>query len=287
MLSLDDALSLTRTFAALFVVLQTLELLRVRRALAPGGVFSPAFAVQDQAPLPGPVRFLLLPTRGDRSFVSLLVARLFLAGLLLPGLLMAGLLLAGLPGGASWIEAPSLALGSIAVAGTLLLTQVAVSVRFGGSFNGGSDGMSLVVLLGLFVAALPFERAGVVGLGYIAAQATLSYLIAGLVKLRERDWRSGRALTAFLGARRYGIDPRLRRSLSRPGMARVASWAVILFECAFPLALSDPRAMCVATLVGLLFHLGNWWVFGLNRFVWAWLATYPALIFVAGLVARP
>jgi hypothetical protein len=268
-LSLDDALALSRTLAALLVVLQTLELLAVRRTLAPGGVFGPGFAADDQATLPRVLSAALLPTRGYRSFMGILSARLLLAA-------------------AWWFEAAwgMGPLGSVMVAAALLLTQLAISVRFGGSFNGGSDGMSLVVLLGLFVAALPFESAGIVGLGYIAAQSTLSYLIAGLVKIREPDWRSGRALTAFLHARRYGVDPQIRAWLAQPTLARALSWAVMLFECAFPAALSSPTWMCVATGLGLAFHLGNWWVFGLNRFVWAWAATYPALVFAAGLVAR-
>jgi hypothetical protein len=38
--------------------------------------------------------------------------------------------------------------------------------------------------------------------------------------------------------------------------------------------------VCVAIVaVALAFHIANVYVFGLNRFVWAWAATYPALYF--------
>ena len=60
------------------------------------------------------------------------------------------------------------------------------SMSFGGTFNGGSDAMTLVVLIGLGITQLPSSRAPWVGLGYIAFQATLSYAMAGWVKLKER-----------------------------------------------------------------------------------------------------
>jgi hypothetical protein len=53
---------------------------------------------------------------------------------------------------------------------------------------------------------------------------------------------------------------------------------VIAFECAFPLALIDARLL---SLLGIAFHVVNARVLGLNRFLWAWLAAYPALWFWA------
>jgi hypothetical protein len=62
-----------------------------------------------------------------------------------------------------------------------------------------------------------------------------------------------------------------------------ASWLVIVFECAFPLVLwVRPQGAALLLACGLAFHLCNALVLGLNRFLWAWLAGYPALLFWSG-----
>jgi hypothetical protein len=148
-------------------------------------------------------------------------------------------------------------------------------VRFRGTFNGGSDAMLLVVLLGLAIA-----RSGVpaVGLGYIAAQLVLSYVLAGVAKLREPRWRDGSALAALVALPSYGVPPALIGFLTRPAIARTAGYALLAFELGFPIALVDPTACRVLLVLAALFHLGNAIVFGLDRFLWAWLAAFPAVI---------
>jgi hypothetical protein len=80
----------------------------------------------------------------------------------------------------------------------------------------------------------------------------------------------------------YRVPGRLRAVLSRPGPARLAAWAMLGFECGFPLALVDP-VLCGALLAaGACFHLANAIAFGLDRFLWAWLAAYPALLYWVG-----
>jgi hypothetical protein len=64
-------------------------------------------------------------------------------------------------------------------------------------------------------------------------------------------------------------------------VAIVCSWAFILWEIAIPLAFIDPRLMVIYCGIGLMFHFLVFWFFGLNRFFFAWAATYPALLFAA------
>jgi hypothetical protein len=40
----------------------------------------------------------------------------------------------------------------------------------------------------------------------------------------------------------------------------------------------------VYCVVAGVFHVLVFWYFGLNRFVFAWLSTFPAIIYVAGLL---
>ena len=54
---------------------------------------------------------------------------------------------------------------------------------------------------------------------------------------------------------------------------------MLAFECSAPIVLVDPT-VCVAWLaIGAAFHLVNAVVFGLDRFLWTWLAAYPALLY--------
>jgi len=56
------------------------------------------------------------------------------------------------------------------------------------------------------------------------------------------------------------------------------SWTLMLFEMLFPLALLDATLLKAALAVAALFHLVDGCVFGLNRFLWIWLAAYPCLL---------
>ena len=154
-------------------------------------------------------------------------------------------------------------------------TTLAIAVRFRGTYNGGSDAMLLVGLLGLAIAR---SGAPEVGLGYIAAQLVLSYVLAGVAKLREPRWRDGSALVALVALPTYNVPPGLIAVLARPALARIAGFGLLAFELGFPIALVDPTACRLLLALAVLFHLGNAVVFGLNRFLWAWLAAFPALI---------
>jgi hypothetical protein len=150
-------------------------------------------------------------------------------------------------------------------------------------FNGGSDAMTAVLLLSLSVACYPPARAA--ALAYVAAQATLSYVVAGLAKLRNPAWRSGLALTQFALLERYAVPRVAQRIL---GGASVQPWlrwvtaALPVLECAFPCVYLGGALTEVALSLALLFHLGVAWLLGLNRFWPAWLATYPAVLYFAG-----
>jgi hypothetical protein len=223
---------------------------------------------RDFVALPGPLLALLDGLLGDSAFVVLLAVQLGLS-LLLP-----------------WCPHMMVPLG-------LLFSGLLVCVRFRGTYNGGSDSMTLVVVLGVCVARLgpasalegsgagsPWQRAG---LAYIAAQLMLSYFLAGLAKLRAPRWRRGQALPRLLRAHQYAVPGALQRVLAPRRRALAASWLVMLFEGAFPGALwLGPRGCAGVLACGAIFHLLNAAGLGLNRFFWAWLAAYPALLFWSG-----
>ena len=176
----------------------------------------------------------------------------------------------------------------VSLASSLLLffSTILILIRWRGAFNGGSDFMTLVSLTGVLIAQLATPFVGAVlawkaGLWYIAIHAITSYFISGAIKLLQPEWRDGRILIVFLDGGIHGPLP--HNSLFRQRrIAVIASWSFILWECLFPLALTGPRLAALWCGVAAVFHLLVFRFFGLNRFVWAWAATFPAVIYCAG-----
>jgi len=240
---------------AIAAAIAALELVRVRRALADTGVFAWPVLRRELAGAPRAVRAvadIALSYRGTLVILALQLA----AALALP-----------------WLDHP-------APAWIVFATSLAIAIRFRGAYNGGSDAMLLVVALAVALArTAPASRLAPAALGYAAAQLVLSYVIAGDAKIADPAWRRGTALRIVVRLPQYQVSPAAQALLSRPAITRLAAWAMLAFECGFPLALTD-RAVCLALLAfGAGFHVTNAVVFGLNRFLWAWLAAYPALVF--------
>ena len=163
----------------------------------------------------------------------------------------------------------------------LALLSLATLARFQGPYNGGSDRMGLLALWCLALSQLmPTQAWREVVFGYLGVQLTLSYFISGWVKIVNPDWRSGRALRQVFRFSAYPVSERLRRWAERPRLLRAMSWAVMLFEIAFPLTLVSQGSLAAGLAVAAAFHLANACLFGLNRFFWTWLATYPAIFWL-------
>ena len=164
----------------------------------------------------------------------------------------------------------------------IFLTTWMISVRFRGYFNGGSDSMTIVVSLGIWLSRF-FQFHPIywkLGIAYIAIQLTLSYWIAGLVKLANPAWRSGTAMPAFFKTPRYDSPPKwIHGFFDHPQKSQLTSWALMAFEITFPLAWLSPDTCIFYCSIAFIFHVLNFWIFGLNRFVFAWLSAYPALYF--------
>jgi hypothetical protein len=256
MSSVALALLWTARLTALALVLQTVELLLLRRSYSDQGVFRWSVLRAEHAELPVPLRWLfglLLPY--DR-FVALLFVRIPLAA--------------------------ALGMGQLWAAPLLLVSHLAICARFRGTFNGGSDYMTSVLLLSLTVAACATSPlATKAALAYITVQLVLSYFVAGLVKLRHAKWRNGEALIALLGSARFRASSGMVRLLNRPGVARIVALSLLTFECAFPLALTGARPAAIFLTLGAGFHLVNARALGLNRFFFAWISAYPALFYFA------
>lgn len=245
---------------ALSAGIQTLEYLRMRPAMNVQGLWSWAIQRQD---IPNPLAQQFFDGLfHEKVFHVLLWARLI------------ALISLGLQG------------ANLVNVTFLFVSNLAVLIRWRGAFNGGSDFMTLVVLTGLLISQwLAFWDEPELGwracFWYITIQSMTSYFVSGAVKLLRPEWRNGSAMTIFLNAAIHG-PLQEKHLLRKPGLAAIGSWTFILWECAAPLALLDTRLAMVFCAIAALFHFLVFWFFGLNRFFWAWVASFPAILWCAG-----
>lgn len=248
-LDISAALALTRIFVCVALIQQSLELFFLRKSIAQ--IWSPPlialdYPLAEQIPF---IRRLLVDFFSDRIFALSLILRIACAALLIVN-------------SSPWIPV------------TLVFLHLLVVLRFRGNFNGGSDHMTFVVLVGLCLPAA-------MGLLWIAANATLSYFIAGLVKVMHRSWWNGQALQKFLDQSVYRDQGTMVRLKATPIALTLLSVLTLFFELTFPVIFALPKLTLPYLAVALLFHLGNAAVLGLNRFLFAWLSAFPALYFAA------
>ena len=267
-LSSTDAYRAILLFWSIGTVIGTLELLASRGDFAPTGLFSwelTRLRISRRVPA---WRRRFLDALFARGVTGLLVVRLGLVVLL--------------------VTTPVGGVVHDATLAALVVTTLLLSWRREWGSD-GSDQMLVIVLVTMFVGFGPFSDRflEVAALAFLCAQACLAYGVAGAAKLLSRSWRSGSALALILDTSTYG-HPRSAALLRRhTGLGRVLTWSVVAAELAFGvglvLVLPAPWAW-VLLAWGLAFHVSTAVLMGLNTFVWAFLATYPALIYLHGLV---
>jgi hypothetical protein len=264
--SSTTALSWVARLIGLAVLVASVELGRSwARTVGPAGLLPWSIVRREHERLPRPLRAALDALLGERGFVVVVAVRIAAAFAL--------------------VVDPA---GARPAAGIAFAASLLVSVRFRGRENGASDAMTNLVLLALCIASVgAVVGVGVdvdveqLAVGFVAAQALLSYVAAGLAKLRSPSWRRGTALAAFVSVERFGVPQTLRRVLAQPIIGAVAGFVVVAWQLASPLALTSTWAAVSFCVVGLFFHAANFVAFGLNRFVFAWAATYPAIVWCA------
>lgn len=160
----------------------------------------------------------------------------------------------------------------------LLLTSI---ITFYGS--DGSDQMTTILLVTFVLCCPPFatQTLWVLGIWFVALQSCLSYSIAGIAKLISAEWRGGTAVYDIFSTKTYGSRWAASLMKERRWLKLFLCWSVMLTETLFPLVLFLPWPYALIFLGwGLVFHLLNAVIMGLNSFLWAFLATYPAILFV-------
>lgn len=168
----------------------------------------------------------------------------------------------------------ALAAALVAICATLL----ALRTTYG---HDGADQMATIICVAVALGyAVDDESARTIVLWFLAGQAALAYFAAGVAKAWSHVWRSGAALPGILSTQSYGY-PRLGKELGgHRWLAYSLCWTTIVGECTFPLALLGVAPLTLGFLAwGATFHCCAAATMRLNTFLWAFVGTYPAVLF--------
>lgn len=244
-------------------VIATLEFVRVLPAFGAAGLYSWRILGPEQFGRMGVARYAgALAGFGTQRVAAMLIAARGVGFVMLPFLL---------PG-----SVPFAFVAAMLCLASLLFTWR----RFIG--DDGSDQMTSILLTSVALAAL-FDggpRGFALCLWFLTFQACLSYVAAGVAKALSTEWRDGSAIFKIFNTETYGLRPVAGWLLRFPVLGKVAAWSVIAVECLFPLALVAPEPVTFSIIgLGLLFHVLCAVIMGLNSFLWAFAATYPAILY--------
>lgn len=254
---LDFACEIIRKIAAVSFVLQSIEYLWIRNTFNDKGVWQLATIAPDYDFFPRLLRSVINVALRYDNFIKILLLRLILSVLLFFS-------------------------GNLYFIITLLVINILTAIRWRGTFNGGSDYMSVIVLISLGISQLSSEGTyQLAGVYYLCFHAASSYFFAGLVKIKNPDWRNGNALRSFITATIYSESAIVKSIANNRLFGKTISIVVISWELLFPLSLLHQYTAIAFLSLGVMFHLCNAYIIGLNRFFFIWLATYPALLYLA------
>jgi hypothetical protein len=177
-----------------------------------------------------------------------------------------------------WFTWQALPLGQVLSAVVVLLGRFHLHFRLVVGLD-GSDQMQVILWVVLILMSAGRDTlVSTLALVFLVAQVVLSYLVSGIAKLISPIWRNGEAVGAIVSTREYGVAP-ARQLLAIPGISLLASWAVIIFEVLGPFLLLNPTVSYAFIAIGISFHLLNWIVMGLRSFVFAFVGTYPLILY--------
>lgn len=153
----------------------------------------------------------------------------------------------------------------------------------GGLGNSGADEMILLIMIaGMLAREFNTAHCALIVLMFLSAQLSLSYLTSGLVKVGELHWRDGTSLINIMGTETFGNRSLHAALRSSPRCASFLSCILVFGELFGSLAPWLPRPYAVSLLsCSLVFHLVTAAVMGLNTFVPAFVATYPAAFYTS------
>jgi uncharacterized membrane protein YphA (DoxX/SURF4 family) len=147
----------------------------------------------------------------------------------------------------------------------------------------GADQMQTILLASLFcyyITTDPVIRES--ALWFITFQISVAYFTAGVAKLFSPAWRKGTVMKTSFAHLALGSESLYRLMPKGPRTQQLMACSVMAFESAFPLFVLAGPKVCVAALAcGFLLHLVIAIGLGLPRFLFTFVAGYPAVFLVS------
>jgi pimeloyl-ACP methyl ester carboxylesterase len=165
--------------------------------------------------------------------------------------------------------------------GYLALSSTAMMLRHHLG-NDGSDQAAMMVQTIATLARLGRRRPELVDacLWFVSLQSVLSYTAAGLAKVVSPVWRSGDALPGIMRTASYGDRRTWQLMVRHPRAARLLTTGIVALESLFPLAYAARGRLAPAFVAtAAAFHFANGRVMALGRFVPAFLAMHPPVLY--------
>jgi len=153
-----------------------------------------------------------------------------------------------------------------------LFSYLLFNIRNGFGFE-GSDQMIIINLLCLVTIKF-FPVTTNLMCQFLAIQLILAYFIAGISKILSKHWRNGQAIKMVLSTKSFGTG-NINWLLKYRHLPQILCFTVITFEVSWILLPFHINVTILLMVFGVIFHLVNATLMGLNNFFWAFVATYP------------
>ncbi|MDO4610602.1 HTTM domain-containing protein [Corynebacterium sp.] len=144
----------------------------------------------------------------------------------------------------------------------------------------GSDGAEQYAAIILTSSALGRTNGGKnkdLAIAFIAAQTTLSYFVAGIVKSLGYEWKRGTAVERVIRTESYGNEPFYKFLRAHPTLSTLLTRSTVIIETAFPALILCKKTRPLAFISMFAFHAANIELMGLGRFFLVFTSTYPAV----------
>jgi hypothetical protein len=172
------------------------------------------------------------------------------------------------------------------VPGLLLAAYVAIGclllLRTHHAADGSEQFLHITAMACLVATLSPGSLAGEIGLFFLSAQLSLAYATSAIVKMARSEWRNGRFLVEIFATETFGRRSAWKFLAASPQRAKWAARIVIYGELLCSLApWSPPHVALILLASAALFHIAVGATMGLNMFVFAFAAAFPAAIYTS------
>ena len=150
----------------------------------------------------------------------------------------------------------------------------------------GADQMVYFAVITFLVMSLGtiFSEAFIyLGAIVLSLHVGICYLTSGLAKLSSRSWRSGKALVGIMNSGEFGNRLFSQMLDKKPRLTALCSWGIIsghIFSGITILFLGGTTVILALT-ISFCFHLSVALFMRLNGFIFAFIATYPSVLFTS------